>query len=185
MQHKYATSNVPYFHEKSIKLPVYTYDRHVESELIISDIKQILQKLTKIKKTPRSLINLCIFSLVKNGMNINKYQVPQEILHRIKNFKNKHQTLFPTSMYYESQDNWVVRSYLPVHGNVYTRYAIYGTDRIFYLPHELDDKINFYSSTYIPRGSYHNLHLRRCSHIDLPMLNYHIARHSHLFPEPS
>lgn len=169
-----------YLADANIKLPVYTYDKQIDKDILIYDIKETLLELAKYKKrSPRSLKNLCVFSLVKAGIKVNKGQAPIELLRFIRVFKRKHIHLFPTSMTHTVKTNWKIQVYVLDIPCSYVKYAIVGKDIernnemiLFYLPRNIDDKMNFYVTTYIPRGSYYNLHLRKNPHIDLPILNH-------------
>lgn len=130
--------STPVFKNMDMKVPLYMFDRYVWRDILISSIKESLKQLSEIKKSVRSLKNLCIFSIMKNGIKVHKDEIPSELFDDIRIFCNKHRIHFVTDDSYLLRDDWIIKTYVPIPCS-YGRYAMYGTnDKVYFLPNEID-----------------------------------------------
>lgn len=185
-----------YFRDTTFDLEYAQYDithgKHAVSYLLAHEFKTY----DKMKKSVRSLKNICVYHIMNTGINIAKGQVPHELLEYVIQYKRKHRKLFPTfrtteistekarikraskCAYYEGytyyKDDEYKKSYrVKLRLEEYNKYIILKGDSAsgYLLSAYFDKKLNFHVTSYIKRTSTYNYPLRKCPHIDLPFLN--------------
>lgn len=163
-----------YFHEATLHIPYIKYNL-VHHQNCIEQVQSILAKLAILKKSRvRSLKNMCAHTITKFGTQINRGEIPDELLEYVGNHRIKHRKLFPIFMYNTYQlNNWSI-------GTMYNdKYYIFhdrdntegNTVYVYPLTKDMFERLNKYNTKSLCDSSGYNLHLRLCPHIDLPILN--------------
>lgn len=164
-----------YFENASLELPISRY-RLIDQQRLIPTILPVLKKAKNIKRRPRSLKNLCAHTISNLGISIDKHKIPNELLEYIAGHKLKHRLILPTFVYKTIETgNWKIGKFHNFVDSTCDYYIInFGSEIIEYfsLNNQLNRLIKFHDSGFNGIKPRHNILLRACPYIDLPMLNY-------------